>query len=86
MPVTAFSCCPTPVSGSIAADEGVMKPQPEIYRLCLERFGLKAEECFFIDDVPANIEGACRCGISGTVFRGDADLLRMQLRENGIRI
>ena len=70
----------------ISADEGVMKPQPEIYRLCLERFGLKAEECFFIDDVPANIEGAQFCGISGAVFHADARQLRRDLREAGIRI
>lgn len=70
----------------ISADAGVMKPQPEIYRLCLARFGLKAEECFFIDDVPANIEGAQFCGISGTVFRADARQLREDLREAGVRI
>ena len=70
----------------ISADEGIMKPQKEIYRLCLERFGLKAEECFFIDDVSANIQGACNCGIAGTVFRFDAQLLRTELREAGVRI
>ena len=70
----------------ISADEGVMKPQPEIYRLCLERFGLKAEECFFIDDVPANIEGAAAGGISGTVFHGDAARLREDLLQAGVRI
>ena len=70
----------------ISADEGVMKPQPEIYRLCLERFGLKAEECFFIDDVPANIAGAKECGISGAVFHADADALREDLRKAGVRI
>ena len=70
----------------ISADEGVMKPQPEIYRLCLDRFGLKAEECFFIDDVPANIAGAKDCGIFGAVFQGDAAALRKDLREAGVRI
>lgn len=70
----------------ISADEGVMKPQQEIYRLCLERFGLKAEECFFIDDVPANIAGAKECGISGAIFHADADALREDLRKAGVRI
>ena len=70
----------------ISADEGIMKPQRSIYRLCLDRFGLKAEECFFIDDVPANIAGAKECGISGAVFHGDADILREDLRKAGIRI
>ena len=70
----------------ISADEGIMKPQRSIYLLCLDRFGLKAEECFFIDDVPANIAGAKECGISGAVFHGDADILREDLRKAGIRI
>ena len=70
----------------ISADEGIMKPQPEIYRLFLERFGLKAQECFFIDDVPANIEGALFCGIAGAVFRMDAALLRRELRAAGVDV
>lgn len=70
----------------ISADEKVVKPQPEIYRLLLERFDLKAEECFFIDDVPANIEGAFYCGIPGAVFHGSASLLRRDLRAAGVRI
>ena len=70
----------------ISADVHVIKPQPEIYRLCLEKFGLQAEECFFIDDAPANIEGALCCGIPGAVFHGDAKLLRSQLRAAGILV
>ena len=70
----------------ISADVHVIKPQPEIYRLCLEKFGLQAEECFFIDDAPANIEGALCCGIAGAVFHGDAKLLRSQLRAAGILV
>ena len=70
----------------ISADVHVIKPQPEIYRLCLEKFGLQAEECFFIDDAPANIEGALCCGIAGAVFHGDAKLLRSQLRAAGIPV
>ena len=70
----------------ISADVHVIKPQPEIYRLCLGKFGLQAEECFFIDDAPANIEGALCCGIAGAVFHGDAKLLRSQLRAAGIPV
>lgn len=70
----------------ISSDEGVIKPQPEIYRLILERFSLKAEECFFIDDVPANIEGAFYCGIPGAVFHDDVVLLRRNLREAGVNV
>jgi len=70
----------------ISADEKVMKPHPDYYRIALARFGLKPEECFFIDDAPANIEGALYCGIPGTVFHQDAALLRDQLRTAGVNV
>ena len=70
----------------ISADERVMKPHPDYYHRALERFGLKPEECFFIDDVPANIEGALFCGISGAVFHKDVSLLRSQLRAAGVTV
>ena len=70
----------------ISADEGVMKPDAEYYLRALNRFCLKADECFFVDDVPSNIEGALYCGIPGAIFRGDASLLRKQMRSAGIQI
>lgn len=70
----------------ISADEKVMKPHPDFYRIALERFDLKPEECFFIDDASANIEGAMCCGISGTVFHKDVPLLRRQLRGAGVKV
>ena len=70
----------------ISADEHVVKPQPEIYHRCLEKFGLQAEESFFIDDVAANIEGALWCGLSGAVFHGDVTRLRNELRAAGVDI
>lgn len=70
----------------ISADEGLMKPQPEIYRLILERFGLKAEESFFIDDLPSNIEGAFYCNMPGAVFYNDVAKLRQDLRNAGVNI
>lgn len=70
----------------ISADEKVMKPHPDYYLRALERFGLVPGECFFIDDVPANIEGAQYCGIPGTVFHKDVTLLRRQLIAAGIAV
>ena len=70
----------------ISADAHVMKPQPEIYRLCMARFGLKAEESFFIDDMAHNIEGAVFCGLSGAVFHADVARLRKDLRDAGVKI
>lgn len=70
----------------ISADEGVMKPGAEYFLRALKRFGLKADECFFVDDLPANVEGAAFCGIPGAVFHGDAKLLRSQLKAAGISL
>lgn len=70
----------------ISADEKVMKPHPDYYRIALERFGLNPAECFFIDDSSANVEGALYCGISGTVFHADTALLRSQLRAAGVDV
>ena len=70
----------------ISADEGVMKPNADYYLRALNRFNLKADECFFVDDVPANVEGAAYCGIHGAVFHGDAALLRQQLKNAGVNL
>ena len=70
----------------ISADEKVMKPHPDYYLRAIDKFGLVPEECFFIDDVPANIEGAMYCGIPGAVFHKDVTLLRSQLRAAGVDV
>ena len=70
----------------ISADEKVMKPHPDYYLRALDRFKLIPGECVFVDDVPANIEGAMYCGIPGIVFHGDVLLLRKQLHAKGIHI
>jgi putative hydrolase of the HAD superfamily len=43
--------------------EGCAKPDPEIYRILLHRYGLEASETLFIDDREDNIEAAGREGI-----------------------
>ena len=70
----------------ISADVKMVKPQREIYELALEKFGVKAEECVFIDDLPSNIEMGENCGIRGVVFHGDAAVLRRDLRRAGVNI
>lgn len=69
----------------VSAEEKLLKPQHEIFETFLSRFSLKPETCFFVDDMPANVEGAYEAGISGTVFRGDVPRLRRELRAAGVR-
>lgn len=60
----------------ISADERCVKPMPEIYRCILERYGLKAEECMFVDDTAINAVGAMNVGMQCFVFKRNADALR----------
>ncbi len=54
--------------GILSWKDKLIKPDPKIYQLLLERFGLVAEECVFIDDLPENVQGAVNEGIHGIVF------------------
>jgi len=62
-----------------SAEVKCMKPQKEMYEHFFERFGLKPEECFFIDDLERNIQGAKACGMDGYCF-ADGDRERLKIR------
>ena len=64
----------------------LVKPMPEIYEKFFETFGLRREECFFIDDSPANIEAGLYVGMPGVVFHNDIKRLRRQLRAAGVMV
>jgi haloacid dehalogenase superfamily, subfamily IA, variant 3 with third motif having DD or ED/haloacid dehalogenase superfamily, subfamily IA, variant 1 with third motif having Dx(3-4)D or Dx(3-4)E len=53
--------------------EGIVKPNPDIYKILLGRYDLKAEECVFIDDTEENILSAEKLGFKGIVFTGYED-------------
>jgi putative hydrolase of the HAD superfamily len=48
---------------------GVRKPEARIYEITLERLGLPAEACLFVDDLLPNIEGARAAGMNAVHFR-----------------
>lgn len=52
----------------VSCEVGVIKPEPDIYRLLLSRYSLDPSETLFIDDRPANIEGAKVLGIDTFLF------------------
>lgn len=68
----------------VSAEWKQIKPQPEIYKTLLDTYGLKAEECVFIDDSAVNVEAAYCMGIQGIVFDGDASRLRNELKTLGV--
>lgn len=51
-----------------SAEVKCMKPQKEMYEHLFERFHLNPRECFFIDDLLMNVEGARACGMEGYCF------------------
>lgn len=54
---------------------GCRKPESKIYAITLERLGLPAEACLFVDDVEVNCEGARRAGIAAVHFRDNAQAI-----------
>ncbi len=63
----------------ISCEHGLLKPEPAAYLDFFRTFSLKPEECFFIDDTPANIEAARILGMDGCVYYGDVGELRKVL-------
>ena len=54
---------------------GCRKPESKIYALTLERVGMPAESCLFVDDVEVNCEGARRAGMRAVHFRENAQAI-----------
>lgn len=52
-----------------SCDLGVIKPESEIYRVCLDTLGLEGSKVLFLDDGSENVEGAMRAGIRTVLFR-----------------
>lgn len=70
----------------VSADWKLLKPQPELYQTLLREYNLRAEECFFIDDLNINIEGAWFVGMDGAIFDGDLPRLRRALNDAGVPV
>lgn len=62
----------------VSGAEGLVKPDARLFRVLLDRYHLKAEECVFVDDNPDNVAAANALGMEGIVFAG-ADSLRKYL-------
>ena len=67
----------------VSADERLVKPDPRIYQVLLDRNGLDPSACIFIDDSEANVEAARQVGMTAHHFT-NADTLRCDLARLGI--
>lgn len=71
--------------GILSYREKLIKPDPAIYKLLLNRYHLIPEECVFLDDLSANVAAAEKLGIHGIQFTGKEDAGK-HLEKLGVRI
>ena len=71
--------------GLFSCDVRMIKPDPAIFRLALERFDVSARQTLFIDDHLGNIEAANRLGLPALLFT-DAAGLERDLVSRGVRL
>lgn len=67
----------------ISAEEKLAKPDLKIYARLCEKFDLKPDECFFIDDMPANVQAAQEFGM-GSIQYTDTPALFADLRMHNL--
>jgi 2-haloacid dehalogenase len=67
----------------ISGEAKLVKPDPRIFDVLLERAGRPAEACLFIDDTEANIVSARRRGFDALLFT-TPEALRAELVRRGI--
>jgi putative hydrolase of the HAD superfamily len=68
--------------GIFSSRVGLIKPEPGIFGLAQQRFGIAPGRSVFIDDHPANIEAARRLGWQAVHFH-DAEQCGRELRQGG---
>lgn len=67
----------------VSGDERMIKPDAGIYRLLLDRNGLAAPTCLFVDDNAHNVDGARAVGMQGHHFVSPKSL-RADLAARGL--
>ncbi|NMB90002.1 MAG: HAD family phosphatase [Chloroflexi bacterium] len=67
----------------VSGEVRLVKPEPPIYNLLLERTGREAGECLFIDDSLNNVTGAKNLGFQTIQFTSPQQL-RQEMEQRGI--
>ena len=67
----------------VSGEVRLLKPDPAIYWLALDRFGLRPHDALFVDDRLINVEAAEAVGMHAHLFT-DADGLRLRLEAEGL--
>lgn len=69
----------------VSGEEKMIKPDPEIWKVLLKRYNIKAEESVFIDDNKKNIEVAASLGFLTVHIQDETDL-KKELQNLGVAI
>ncbi len=64
----------------VSAEERLIKPDPRLFQVLLERYGLAAEATVFVDDMAPNIEAALALGLRAIRFESASALRRDLVR------
>lgn len=67
----------------VSGEVKIAKPDPRIYTLLLERNGLKAGDCLYIDDSKENVRGARQVGLQAIEYQSSAQV-RQILASQGL--
>ena len=67
----------------VSGEEKMNKPNPEIYKRLLARYGLQANNCVYIDDSLPNVEAAAQLGFDAIRFVSP-EVLRLELLKRGL--
>jgi 2-haloacid dehalogenase len=67
----------------VSGRERIVKPDPRIFAILIDRYELDPSSTIYIDDVEANIDAARAAGMTGVLFTGP-DRLRFDLRGLGL--
>jgi len=66
----------------LSGEVKLIKPEPEIYELCLQKIGKPANQCLFIDDSEPNIIAANKMGFDTVHFKSPEHLKNeLQIRQ-----
>lgn len=69
--------------GILSFRDKMVKPEPEIYQLLMDRYHLKPEECVFLDDTEKNLPPAEAFGMHTVHFK-DREQAVEELRKMGV--
>lgn len=71
--------------GILSFRDKVIKPEPEIYQLIIDRYGLVPEECVFLDDTEKNLRAAEEFGMH-TIHFTERERALEELKKLGVEM